>query len=190
MAISGRRASIAPQPPTARQSQLSVRYGTLMNCATACTPASVRPAHVRSIGRRRSVSIARRNSPQPSSDRAARQSRCRTSHRRPRGKRAWHRARESNQIRRRGHGRSQQTGNGISTKRGTRTYPNIAYADELSTQRSPQGASSAASTFLGAAAFLGAGAAFLALGVHGLGDELHDNDRRPPLRLPSFMMRV
>ena len=98
------------------------------------------------------------------------------------------------EIRRRGHGRSQQTGNGISTKK--EGYANVPLEYSLCRRIvysavSSAGASSAASTFLGAAAFLGAGAAFLALGVQGsVTSSMITMGALSPLRLPSFMMRV
>ena len=98
------------------------------------------------------------------------------------------------EIRRRGHGRSQQTGNGISTKK--EGYANVPLEYSLCRRIvysavSSAGASSAASTFLGAAAFLGAGAAFLALGVQGsVTSSMITMGALSPLRCPSFMMRV
>ena len=98
------------------------------------------------------------------------------------------------EIRRRGHGRSQQTINGFATKK--EGYANVPLEYSLCRRIvysavSSAGASSAASTFLGAAAFLGAGAAFLALGVQGsVTSSMITMGALSPLRLPSFMMRV
>ena len=98
------------------------------------------------------------------------------------------------EIRRRSHGRSQQTSNGIATKK--EGYANVPLEYSLCRQNvysavSSAGASSTALTFLGAAAFLGAGAAFLALGVQGsVTSSMITIGALSPLRLPSFMMRV
>jgi hypothetical protein len=103
------------------------------------------------------------------------------------------------EIRRRSHGRSQQTSNGIATKK--EGYANVpleyslcrrnVYSAVSSAGASSAAVSSTASTFLGAAAFLGAGAAFLALGVQGsVTSSMITMGALSPLRLPSFMMRV
>ena len=98
------------------------------------------------------------------------------------------------EIRRRSHGRSQQTSNGIAAKK--EGYANVPLEYSLCRRNvysavSSAGASSTASTFLGAAAFLGAGAAFLALGVQGsVTSSMITMGALSPLRLPSFMMRV
>ena len=103
------------------------------------------------------------------------------------------------EIRRRSHGRSQQTSNGIATKNeGYANVPleyslcrRIVYSAVSSAGASSAAVSSTASTFLGAAAFLGAGAAFLALGVQGsVTSSMITMGALSPLRLPSFMMRV
>ena len=103
------------------------------------------------------------------------------------------------EIRRRSHGRSQQTSNGIATKKeGYANVPleyslcrRIVYSAVSSAGASSAAVSSTASTFLGAAAFLGAGAAFLALGVQGsVTSSMITIGALSPLRLPSFMMRV
>ena len=193
--IFGQEGIHSPQPPTARQSKLSVRYG-----------------HANVLGHRMHAGIGTTRTRQI--DRAAQQrldsaAQLARNGRLARllGKSAIGRAiignteykrgielRNRIEIRRRGHGRSQQTSNGIATKK--EGYANVPLEYSLCRRNvysavSSAAVSSTASTFLGAAAFLGAGAAFLALGVQGsVTSSMITMGALSPLRLPSFMMRV
>ena len=193
--IFGQEGIHSPQPPTARQSKFSVRYGHA-DVLSHRMYAGIGTSRTRKIDRAAQQRL-------DSTTKLARNRRLS----RLLGKSAIGRAVIGHakhqrgielgnriEIRRRGHGRSQQTINGIATKK--EGYANVPLEYSLCRRNvysalSSAAVSSTASTFLGAAAFLGAGAAFLALGVQGsVTSSMITMGALSPLRLPSFMMRV